>query len=183
VSGSGEARALRVSDFDREQAVTDLKHHAAAGRLTVEELAERVDAAYRAETFGDLADLMSDLPTVVDRGPVVRPAGGRRRRRPFWPGVAPFTEIVEIGLPPGEVRRRLLEHLAQPLAKYGYELVEASDERISFVMSGRTGPFSLPRRLSIRLSLEPLGEGRTRLLAHGSGPLSVRRGFAGLARI
>jgi hypothetical protein len=183
VSGPKDARALRLSDFDREQAVSDLKAHAAAGRLTLEELSERVDAAYRAATFGDLATLMTDLPELEQARAVVRPAASRSRRRPFWPGVAPFTEIVEVSLPPNEVRRRVLEHLAPPLAKYGYELVEAGDEQIRFVFSGRTGPFSLPRTLSIRLGFEPLGESGTRLLAHGSAPLSVRRGFAGLARL
>ena len=176
MSGSGGARGLRLSDFDREQAVTDLKAHAAAGRLSVEALADRVAAAYEAETFGELADLMSDLPELEDTRAVVRPTGTRRRRRPFWPGVAPFTEMVEVSLPPSEVRKRLLEHLAAPLAKSGYELVEAGDEQIRFELRGW-------RTLSIRLTLEPVGEGRTRLLAHGSGPLAVRRGFAGLARL
>jgi hypothetical protein len=105
------------------------------------------------------------------------------RRAPFWPGVRAFTEVAEVSLPPGEVRQRVLEHLAPPLAKYGYELVEASDEQPPFVFSGRTGSFSLPRRLSIRLTFEPLEEARTRLLAHGKAPLAVRRGFAGLAQL
>jgi DUF1707 SHOCT-like domain len=67
VSGPGGVRALRVSDLDREQAVDDLKAHAAAGRLSVEELSDRVAAAYGAETFGELADLMSDLPELGDK--------------------------------------------------------------------------------------------------------------------
>jgi hypothetical protein len=174
---------VRVSDFDREQAVDDLKAHAAAGRLSVEELSDRVAAAYGAETFGDLADLISDLPELGDKRPAVRPAATHGRGVPVWPGVRPFTEIVELSLPPSEVRRRVLEHLAPPLAKYGYGLVEAGDEQLAFLFSGRTGSFSLPRSLSIRLTFEALDPGGTRLLAHGKAPLVVRRGFASLARL
>jgi hypothetical protein len=176
-------RALRVSDFEREQAVNDLKAHAAAGRLSVDELGDRVAAAYAASTFGDLADLMSDLPEVGDRSPVVRATARQGRRAPFWPGVRAFSEVVEVPRPPSEVRRRVLEHLAPALAKSGYELVEAGDEQLIFLFDGRTGSFSLPRRLTIRLMLEPLGETRTRLLAHGKAPLGVRRGFASLAQL
>jgi hypothetical protein len=37
--------------------------------------------------------------------------------------------------------------------------------------------------MTIRMAFEPLGEGRTRLLAHGKAPLGVRRGFASLAQL
>ena len=183
MSEAGGPRALRLSDFDRERAVTDLKAHAAAGRLSVDELEERVAAAYGASTFGDLAVLMRDLPEIDDRAPVVRPSASGTRRLPFWPGVRAFSEIAEVPAPPNEVRRRVLEHLAPPLAKSGYELVEAGDEQLTFLFDGRTGAFSLPRRMTIRMAFEPLGEGRTRLLAHGKAPLGVRRGFASLARL
>jgi hypothetical protein len=161
-----------------------LKAHAAAGRLSVDELAERVAAAYGASTFGELADLMGDLPAVEDDSkPVVWATAARERRGPFWPGVRAFSEVVEVPRSPSEVRRRVLEHLAPALAKSGYELVEAGDEQLTFLFDGRTGSFSLPRRLTIRLTFEALGEGRTRLLAHGKAPLGVRRGFASLAQL
>jgi hypothetical protein len=183
VADAGGPRALRVSDFDRERAVDDLKAHAAAGRLSADELGERVAAAYGASTFGELADLMSDLPERGNRTAVVRADASRKRRAPLWPGVRAFSEIVEVPVPPDEVRRRVLEHLAPALAKYGYELVEAGDRQLKFVFDGRTGSFSLPRRLTVRMAFEPLGEGRTRLLAHGRAPLGVRRGFASLAQL
>jgi hypothetical protein len=97
--------------------------------------------------------------------------------------VRAFSEVVEVPRSPSEVRRRVLEHLAPALAKSGYELVEAGDEQLTFLFDGRTGSFSLPRRLTIRLTFEALGEGRTRLLAHGKAPLGVRRGFASLAQL
>jgi hypothetical protein len=54
--------ALRASDSDREEIVTELRHHGAAGRLDVDELEQRVGAAYSARTNGELARLLEDLP-------------------------------------------------------------------------------------------------------------------------
>lgn len=53
---------LRASDREREDTVTQLREHEAAGRLDVDELEERVGAAYAARTRGDLSTLLRDLP-------------------------------------------------------------------------------------------------------------------------
>jgi hypothetical protein len=53
---------LRVSDAERERAAQSLREHFAAGRLSEEELDERVQAAYRARTVTELASLLDDLP-------------------------------------------------------------------------------------------------------------------------
>lgn len=53
---------LRVADADREQLVEELRDHALAGRLSSEELEERVGAAYQATTRADLDTLRADLP-------------------------------------------------------------------------------------------------------------------------
>jgi hypothetical protein len=58
-----EPPALRISDRDREDAVTLLREAAGEGRLTLEELTERVELAYAARTDADLAVLSADLPT------------------------------------------------------------------------------------------------------------------------
>ena len=55
---------IRASDDDRERAVTLLREHHAAGRLTVEEFNERMDKAYAAKTLGELDELMADLPAI-----------------------------------------------------------------------------------------------------------------------
>lgn len=57
---------IRVSDEERELAVQALRHHYSAGRLSSDELEERVGLAYRAVTRGDLDELLFDLPS--DRG-------------------------------------------------------------------------------------------------------------------
>ena len=45
---------LRASDEQRERAAQEIREHFAAGRLTDEELSDRVQAAYAARTEGDL---------------------------------------------------------------------------------------------------------------------------------
>jgi hypothetical protein len=55
---------LRASDDERERAATQLREHAAAGRITTDELDERLDAAYSARTIGELQALLSDLPAL-----------------------------------------------------------------------------------------------------------------------
>jgi hypothetical protein len=58
----GDPSRLRVADSDREQLVQELHEHAVAGRLTAEELEERIGGAYRATTRADLDALREDLP-------------------------------------------------------------------------------------------------------------------------
>lgn len=68
--------ALRASDAERESTVTQLREHGGAGRLDVEELEQRVAAAYSARTHGELANLLTDLPR---RSPERRPVDLHRR--------------------------------------------------------------------------------------------------------
>jgi hypothetical protein len=65
--------ALRASDAEREHTATLLRDHAAAGRLTPEELDERLDAAYAARTVGELEALAHDLPAVPESRAPARP--------------------------------------------------------------------------------------------------------------
>jgi Domain of unknown function (DUF1707) len=72
--------ALRASDAERERTATLLRDHAAAGRLTPEELDERLDAAYGARTVGELDALAHDLPAAA------APSAPARRRALDRPG-------------------------------------------------------------------------------------------------
>jgi hypothetical protein len=54
--------AQRAGDADREAVAGMLRDAAAAGRIDLGELEERVDRAYRAKTYGDLNVLVADLP-------------------------------------------------------------------------------------------------------------------------
>jgi hypothetical protein len=64
---------IRAGDAEREQAVATLREHAAHGRLDVEELDQRVQAAYSARTRGELGALLRDLPPLA-AAPPARPA-------------------------------------------------------------------------------------------------------------
>lgn len=53
---------LRASDADRDRLVDQLQRHVAAGRLSLDEYAERVDRVLVARTHGELAAVLHDLP-------------------------------------------------------------------------------------------------------------------------
>jgi hypothetical protein len=53
---------LRASDADRARVVAALERHTTAGRLTLDEFAERVSRVFGAATHGDLAAITRDLP-------------------------------------------------------------------------------------------------------------------------
>jgi len=54
--------SIRASDADRQHVIEALQEHTAAGRLGLDEFTDRVDAAYRAATYGELAAITADLP-------------------------------------------------------------------------------------------------------------------------
>jgi hypothetical protein len=53
---------IRASDEDRQRTVTALERHTGAGRLTLDEFAERARLAHDARTLEDLAAVVRDLP-------------------------------------------------------------------------------------------------------------------------
>ena len=57
--------SLRVSDADRERAVAVLRQHLLAGRLTLDEFTERVEAALQARVGTDLVRVQEDLPAIA----------------------------------------------------------------------------------------------------------------------
>jgi hypothetical protein len=70
---------LRVSDADREATVVRLRQAGGEGRLTLEELADRVELADGARTRGDLDALTADLPATSAPAPPPVPPGKDRR--------------------------------------------------------------------------------------------------------
>jgi hypothetical protein len=70
---------MRVSDADRDRAVSELSAAFQAGRLSHEEFEERSAQALRARTGKELIALLADLPP--DRVPVVRAARSLERTR------------------------------------------------------------------------------------------------------
>jgi hypothetical protein len=66
---------LRASDAERERVVAFLREHALLGRLTDDELEDRIGLAYASVTVGDLEKLIADLPRANQPSP--RPAMSR----------------------------------------------------------------------------------------------------------
>lgn len=83
---------FRASDAERQQTAAALERHGAEGRLDPTELAARLDRAGSAQTRGELAALLADLPPLSGASPLAGdPAAGpvrrhgRGPRRSLWP--------------------------------------------------------------------------------------------------
>src|SRR5579859_2247300 len=72
LSGPADRGIMRVSDADREQAADVLREAAGQGRISMDELDERLELAYAAKTYADLAAVTHDLP---QPGAVMNPVG------------------------------------------------------------------------------------------------------------
>lgn len=81
---AGSARqpgiGLLVGDAEREATAAELREHYAAGRLSLDELNERISQAFAARTRGDLSAVMHDLPSLRPGGTplpgAVQPSSG-----------------------------------------------------------------------------------------------------------
>ena len=90
-----ERPEIRASDAERERVVSFLRDKTAEGRLTADELDERVGRAYAAVTRGDLQRLVRDLPDP----PLRRRTPARRRSRGVViAGMAGFAALRVPGL-------------------------------------------------------------------------------------
>jgi hypothetical protein len=69
---------MRASDIDRNNTVTVLREEVGTGRLTLDEFAQRADAANRSRTVGEFAKVTLDLST--PRTPVA-PSQSRRAKQ------------------------------------------------------------------------------------------------------
>lgn len=113
-----DRRTIRIGDVEREEAVSKLGEHFAAGRLTDDEHADRTASAYAARTRADLDGLFADLPGGEeggsDRGDgpwgaqwgqqgappwAGRSAGDRRGGGPFGGGFAGSRALRWLPLP------------------------------------------------------------------------------------
>jgi hypothetical protein len=54
---------MRVGDVEREAAAGEVREHFASGRLTQDELNQRLDQTFAAKTRGDLNAVFTDLPS------------------------------------------------------------------------------------------------------------------------
>jgi hypothetical protein len=110
--------SLRVSDADREQAVVCLREHLLAGRLTLEEFSERVEAALQARVSGELARIQQDLPAVSA-------AVARSTRKPTRLTAALFGHVTRRG----RLRLRGWTVVGSAFGDLDFDLREAAIDR------------------------------------------------------
>ncbi|MGB6454209.1 MAG: DUF1707 domain-containing protein [Streptosporangiaceae bacterium] len=79
---------LRASHTDRDEVVEKLRVAAGDGRLTPEELDERLEVALTARTYSELAALTADLPAAGSPVPVAPPQPAGLLRFDQWGGNA-----------------------------------------------------------------------------------------------
>lgn len=94
---------LRVSDADRDRAVSELSEHFQAGRITADEFEQRSGQALQARTARDLAALFADLPRspACAPQPAVSPGQApplRRGRVPARLGVAAAATVAALAV-------------------------------------------------------------------------------------
>lgn len=65
---------MRISDADRHQVAEVLRRAAGEGRIDLDELDERLDAAFAAKIYADLTPLLADLPENPPQLPDIVPA-------------------------------------------------------------------------------------------------------------
>jgi Domain of unknown function (DUF1707) len=77
---------IRVGDADRDATATQLREHYAAGRLTLDELNERLEQTFAARTGADLKAVMRDLPSLGGTWAAAGPAAGSPLGAPLTRG-------------------------------------------------------------------------------------------------
>ncbi len=86
-----DAGDLRAADADRERVADVLRQAAGEGRLTMEELEQRITAVYNAKTYAELEPLTRDLPTP---GQATQPPVAAKATAP--PGLRPSRFAISI---------------------------------------------------------------------------------------
>jgi hypothetical protein len=65
---------VRASDVERDSAAAALQEHFVQGRLTLDELQERLHSVLSARTYGQLDDVFADMPKLPTQPAVPEPA-------------------------------------------------------------------------------------------------------------
>ena len=81
---------LRIGDRERDAVAETLREAVAEGRLGLDELDARLDAALAARTYADLDPLVADLPVALPSEAAAEPAPPPRRPGPGWSAEDPL---------------------------------------------------------------------------------------------
>jgi hypothetical protein len=97
---------IRIGDAERDDAVATLGDHFAAGRLSRDELDERVDQAMQARFERELEPLFVDLPAPARSGVAEPTQAHRSDVRPAWPPLFWLTPLLVVATVVGAVALR-----------------------------------------------------------------------------
>lgn len=132
-AGDRHDPALRVSDADRDRVAAALREHCGAGRLTLDELSERVEAALAARTRADLDRVLVDLPALPPEGAEPAPAAGAGAGR--RPSTSWTVSVLGSSSRRGRWRPRLLTNVVAVLGSCDVDLRQAEVEGPELVIT------------------------------------------------
>jgi hypothetical protein len=159
---------VRASDRERDAVVRQLRDQCVVGRLSIDEFDKRLERVYAAVTRRELNRLVSDLPTEEPDATSVP-----RRRRFFWPGIAPFSEQRHLATSCADTFAAAQREMVPRMATQGFHVDEEIwPRRLRFVSD--TGLF-------ITVMFHPASDRGTEVCAFGHGPRAVRKAFATLS--
>jgi hypothetical protein len=84
---------MRASDSDRDRVAEVLREAAAEGRLSLDELDERLDVLYKSKTYAELEPITADLPSAGTH-PAPAPAGRPAAYSPDRFGAQPSGSVA-----------------------------------------------------------------------------------------
>jgi hypothetical protein len=119
-------RELRISDADRDQVADVLREAVAHGRLTLAELDERLTLAYAAKTYGDLEEVVVDLPRAPRPTTTMQPVSRRwslavmsgTKRSGRWVVPARYTAVAFMGGVELDLRHAVFSEREVTIAAY-----------------------------------------------------------------
>ena len=153
MSPAGGAGELRASHADRDRVVEVLRVAAGDGRITADELDQRLDVALTARTLGELALLTTDLPATpgaaagVATGPVkdlirIDCGSGVARRDGPWP-----------------VPRRLEVRVTSGVVKLDFTEALIGEPELHLDADVKSGVLALITRPGIEVDLDDVSTG------------------------
>ena len=155
---------MRAGDAERDETARALRDACAEGRLEVDELDQRLAAAYAATTLDELRSLTADLPAAARAAP---PVGAKL----WWPGVTVFHVERPLRARPQDAYDDAMRTIVPRMALGGFRLVaDVPARRLAFRGGER----------EVTVLFHPARHGGTVLAAFGEAPRRVRRAFATL---
>lgn len=171
-ASSGRAGArLRASDAERAAVVDALQAHCADGRLTVQELEQRLAMTMSAMTVAELDRLTQDLPG-SSSGRSAPPARTSGRVKVGPPGLRSFRQDHRLPAGRAVAFRQALQDILPAMVASGYDVVSRTENELLVFEHRR-------ERVVVAFNDDP--DGGTRLVVQGTARRAVRKAFANLA--